>query len=210
MAGVLQGILGIKRVTLKARDPATGLPKPPIEVDASIEESHTTTVAVTRHPVYKGIPVADNGRAEPDSLTVTVFFSDVKTRIDEAIQVTAAAISKGISYGASPACFDTFELLRQYAKDVMVWEVETSLKAYDNMVLESVEAPRNASTGQGLTIPLRFTELRTALIEVGTSVKKRKLSLTKAKDKGGQAPSKAPSPRVEKSVLAGAVDAFKK
>lgn len=196
--------LGIDRVKMTPRDVTTGLPGPTFEVDASIEETHSTAVQVTRHPVYKGIPVADNGRAEPDGLAITVFFSDSKTRIDEALQVTASALQSG-TFG-TPSVYETFELLRKYAKDVSVWEIETSLKPYDNMVLESVETPRNAASGQALTIPLKFTELRTASIEVNVKVKKRPLSKAAKKDTGAKAaPAPAPSLQ-EKTGPAGLLD----
>ena len=192
LADKIESFLLGDRVTMQPRDTEGNL-GPKFTVDASVEEDHATVVQVTRHPVYKGIPVADNGRADPDSLNITVFFSDKKTRIDEAAKVTASALESG-TFG-TPSVYDTYEVLTKYAKEVALWEIVTSLKTYDNMVLEAVSAPRNVGTGQALQLPLRFTEIRTATITTGTgATKKRDVSKNKKKEIGTQStPSPEPS-----------------
>lgn len=207
MSGILG--FGIQRVTMTPRDSVTGLPMlvpPEIEVDASIEETHSTQIQVTRHPVFKGIPVADNGKPEPDVLSITAFFSDTKTRIDEALAVTAKAISKGITFGSSPACFATYQQLVDCAKNLALFDVETSLRPYSNMVIESIEAPRNAQNGQGLVIPIRFVEIKSATVTTSTKVPTRPPSKGAVKNVGTKAPAAVKPDLVQKTGALGTLE----
>lgn len=207
MSGILG--FGIKRVTMTPRDSVTNLPMlvpPEIEVDASIEETHTTQIQVTRHPVFKGIPVADNGKPDPDVLSITVFFSDAKTRIDEAAAVTTKAIIKGITQGASPACFEIYQQLIDCAKNLALFDVDTSLRSYSNMVIESIEAPRNAQNGQGLIIPIRFVEIKSAIVNSSTRVPTRPVSKEPVKSVGIKAPAPVKPDVVQKTGALGALE----
>ena len=135
----------------------------PIEVDATLTEQHKVTIAVARHPVSRGLAIVDNVRPEPDTLTLVCLFSQTPTRIDDAIK---RAVS-----GYAPET--TLADIKSKAKEGYVWTVETTLETYDNMVVESLDTPRDVGLANVVQVTIVFSERRLAS-ETYTTVETRK------------------------------------
>lgn len=160
----MSGIVGffIDRVTFHAIDPETagvldGVSVWDITADASVREAHGFKVFAPKHPVFKGIPVADNVKAEPDELHIVAYFSPIAVRIDQV--VTKA---RDLATDGDPASIrQSFE---DFAKKGFLWTIDTSLKIYKNMLLHTGDVERNKEKGNVVEMSLRFVEARKASV----------------------------------------------
>ena len=122
-------------------------------VDASIREGHGFKVLTPKHPVFKGIPVTDNARPEPDELNCMVLFTNAAVRADEAIIKLTQDDAESVR--------QTFEDL---AKKGSTWTINTSLKIYKNMMLNTGDVERTVVSGNSVYFGMRFVEARSATV----------------------------------------------
>lgn len=132
-------------------------------IDVTISETHTKKAKVARHPIGKGIPVADNVRPEAQEFTCVAFFSDHPATIDEIIKKVA---------GGLESVSETYDQLAEIVDLGWKFEVKTSFRTYDNMVLESISVPRASDKSNCIEATLKFVELRKAKsVKVGLPAK---------------------------------------
>jgi hypothetical protein len=148
------------------------------EIDVTVTEQHGIKLAVTKHPVAKGIPVTDNIRVEPLALQVVAFFSDFPARIDDVAQKVATGESSS----------ETYEQLCEIATLGWRWTVKTSLKEYTNMAIENA-----------ITATINFIEIRKASSATAALPDKKP---TKAKNKKTQKKGAKPKAKVKDASLA--------
>jgi hypothetical protein len=127
-------------------------------VDASKREGHGFKVLAPKHPVFRGIPVTDNARPEPDEFSCNVFFTNTGSRIDESIIKLLQDNAESVR--------QTFEDL---AKKGSTWTIDTSLKIYKNMMLTAGDVERTVESGNSIMFGLRFTEVRSATASFTTA-----------------------------------------
>lgn len=119
-----------------------------INIDASIQEDHTTEVTKTEHPVEKGANITDHVEIRPDTLSVEGVVSDAPLREDV------------ISTSGASRSVDAFTRLQNIQKEKLLVTVVTGLKTYTNMILRTLSPVRNAKTGKALRFNARFEEVR--------------------------------------------------
>ena len=73
-------------------------------------------------------------------------------------------------------------------------------------VIESIEAPRNAQSGQGLVIPIRFVEIKSATVNFSTKVPTRPPSKGAVQDVGTKAPAVVKPDLVQKTGALGTLE----
>ena len=176
------------------------------EIDAAISEQHEMTSEITDHPVEKGADITDHVRPKPRRYTLTGLVSDdpigalAKRRTADGIESPAAACQ---------------ELLEQLWTDSEVFKVISTLKVYDNMVIESTSFGVDASTGHALpfTCTLRQLEIVTtkrSVIIVGVPRAANKSNKgnkpTKTKTNAGKKKPNTPGGNVGTSYSTGASD----
>jgi hypothetical protein len=123
-----------------------------IQIDAAPTEQHGHSLQLTEHPVEKGSDITDHARVKADSLTLDCCLSD------------------GADEGRSS---DTYERLRLLQDEATLLTVVTSLRVYDNMILENLSTPRTASYAGGLRFTAVFKQIR--LVQNKTTI----VSITK-------------------------------
>ena len=135
-----------------------------IELDASISETHTGSVAVTDHPVEKGFNVSDHARPEAETLQIEGFISNTPfapahpgTYTDKiGRQFAWEAKSEGDATRANTAYKSLLGL-----KDAgTLITVVTSLRTYENMLVTALSVPRDAQTGNGLRFSASLKKVR--------------------------------------------------
>lgn len=148
-------------------------------IDVMLSETHMKKVKVARHPIGKGIPIADNVRPEPEEFTCVAFFSDHAASIDEAIKKVAAGLE---------STSETYDQLAEIMDLAWKFEVKTSFRTYDNMILETMSAPRSSDKSNCMEATLKFVELRKAKsVKVGLPAKTpAKKKAAPKKPKGAQ------------------------
>jgi hypothetical protein len=106
-----------------------------IFLDATLNENHQYNSRVTNYPVEDGRIISDHVINEPETVQITGI-------------VTDTPISLLTSFNRSVDAFN--RLVRLHTNRELV-TVVTGIKVYTNMVMTSLQVPKNVQTGQSLT-----------------------------------------------------------
>jgi len=168
-----------------------------VQFDASLSESHVSTISATSHAIEEGSEITDHIFKNPEQIEITGvvtntpivyladFFADSpltnaneisKTRVDDAYN----------------------ELLRVQKSGELV-EVVTSLRNYSNMMLESVTVDRDVTLGNILRTSVTLREiLKANSISIELPTPKDVVARKKTK-KGKQSKKNASTKQTETS-----------
>lgn len=143
-----------------------------ITLDASVRETHTSTAFVTNHPVESGVDISDHVRRQPDSLVIEGIISN--TSIEFPANVPGVAAVKGIATIIGGVENDpvhtAYRELKNLVEGKKLVSIVTSLRKYDNMLLEEFSVNRDATNGNALNFTVRAREIRIANIQRTTEL----------------------------------------
>lgn len=122
------------------------------ELDAAVVEDHTFDSEVTEYPVEKGADVADHVRARPIVVTIEGIVSDTP--------VGSLAERRFDQFGEFLYSGEAFTKLQEIRDAREPVRIITSLRSYDNMLLQSIQVPRDARTGDALRFRATFVQLQ--------------------------------------------------
>jgi hypothetical protein len=142
---------------LASGQPATITP------DACVEEAHNSSADVTEDAVEVGAPVSDHVRQKPEELTLDIVISNspIEQPVDQLTGQKQQATVLTFSGNFDRVGVVHDELIRLKNEGVLL-TITTSLRTYDNMVLRSINANRNARLAHTLTAQLGFKQVRIA------------------------------------------------
>lgn len=123
-------------------------------IDVAVREEHGFDNEITEHPVEQGADIVDHVRARPVTLMIEGVVSD--TPVQDAVRAARTAALP------SREALDRLLALRNARLPV---SIITSIRAYDNMVIESLVIPRDATTGDALGFTARFRQIRVVTTE---------------------------------------------
>lgn len=135
--------------------------KSALDIDVSLSESHEMQSDITMNPVEAGADVTDHIQPKPLALTIEGIQSDTPLQFFGGFQSLLDLVPGNES--RSQQAFSFFEKLR--INRAMV-TVNTGLRSYDNMVLESLTVPRDSKTGQAFRFTAKFKEIRVVTAQV--------------------------------------------
>ena len=168
-----------------------------VTLDVSISEQHTGTNEVTDHPVEEGVNIVDHVRPKPDTLKIEGLVTNTPSPTSDAPSfpvtvgdVTFLSKSKFDAARAGTAYSDLLAL----KENATLITVVTGLRTYDNMVIESLDVPRDARTGQALRFSCSLKQIRTAVVQTAKIVPTAKI------DKGKKATTPT-TPEQSSSIL---------
>lgn len=124
-------------------------------IDVVETETHNLKSTVTKHPVEEGVDVSDHVRAEPRELTLgTGVVSDTPIGL-----VATDPSRTGVADGAkiSQDAYSRLEAIWTAREPV---SIVTSLKKYDNMILDDLSIPREHKDAGALVFTAHFIEVR--------------------------------------------------
>jgi len=116
-------------------------------IDVVVTEQHASDVTITDHPVEKGVDITDHFQPKPRALRLDCVVTD--TPLDAGSVATP---------GRSRDAYAAVERLQAEGKLITV---TTLLRQYENLLVEHLGAPIDASTGDGLKFSLTLREIRT-------------------------------------------------
>lgn len=134
-------------------------------LDATLSEDHSYNSRVTNYPVEDGRIISDHVINEPETLQITGIVSDTPLSI-------LAPFNRSV---------DAFNRLVRIHSNRERITVVTGIKVYTDMVMTSLQVPRNVQTGQSLTFIIDLQK-----IFIDTSVRlllNENDPFTKAQDK---------------------------
>lgn len=140
-----------QRVVLEQRTSPQALTQL-ITFDATVRIVHASQVEVTDHPIEDGSVVTDHSRRLPKQVTLDVVVSNDPIVI-------------GIGEGERTRAQDAYAELERLQAEAQLLTVRLFLRDYDNMIIATMSAPRDAATGNVLSASLTLRELITATTE---------------------------------------------
>lgn len=181
-------------------------------VDAFIKESHTLSAEITEHPIANGSVMADHIITKPFSLSIDGIISNTPmSLIGLTVYDSAVNVWQGQSHDK---ILKTFELIENlFAKRTPI-SIATSLKTYQNMVLEHLTLER----GGGFYNDVLHFNCTAKQIEIAyqerIKIPEPKVNRAKAKEKKGLQETKPVAPETanviskDQSFLKGILDSF--
>lgn len=128
-----------------------------LTVDVTLSERHGSRVAVTQHPIESGMNPIDHARVEPDSYTIEGIFSNFPLPAGRG----KVALDATDTYAKKQAT--KLWALKDARRAI---SIATDLKTYDNMVLTSLDMPRDPALGQDVQFTATFTQVRFVNVEM--------------------------------------------
>lgn len=139
-------------------------------LDATLQDNHSYDNEVTQFPIEDGADITDNIRRVPDRVTITGFVTNTPIAFLQFLNFglvrnegNGKLQGKNLSSGETKSRVQTsFETLLAISgrsvdgknPDPQIVEIVTGLRVYRNMVMESLEIPRDAQNSKE---QLRFT-----------------------------------------------------
>jgi hypothetical protein len=158
-----------------------------LEIDATIRENHTYSNTITDYPVEDGFNVTDNAKQKPVKLVIEGVTtnapldnpSDNVTRDDKSDRKqNAFNYIIGLA-GFSPSKQSGIEPLKVFQPQII--DIVTGLKTYTNMMIENVNFPVTARTGQSVFYTLELKQIK--------KVQPRNVFVPKVSEQDGRAPN---------------------
>lgn len=151
-----------------------------LKLDAAMSESHRSENEITQYPVEEGANVTDHVLPLQDTVTITGIVSNTPV-VDPTFTMD----------GMLPTD-DALAKLRKIKRDRKpVTLKDTTLGTYEDMVMESLEFPRDGSTGDALRFVATFRQIvlitnerTTVPVEVPVAAKKKNLGHKSSPDGG--------------------------
>lgn len=134
-----------------------------LELDASVSESHSSSVEVTRHPVEQGAKITDHRLENPDELTITGVISETPlptSDVSTELRTSEGRQYQGRGQAAAGRVASAYQELLELKASETLLTVVTALRTYENMCLTSLEVPRDAKTGRALRFTAKLTQVR--------------------------------------------------
>lgn len=161
-------------------------------VDAALSEDHSFDSEVTSFPVERGSNITDHIRQLPVSVTVEGIVSDTPVGRAGVVRSGVAALQEeGLveSVPFSAEALDTLLGIRDRGEPVTI---TTSLRVYENMALEKLSVPRDASTGAALRFTATFVQIR--IVENRRTRVRTATPAGQGKSRSGNKPAKPTTP----------------
>lgn len=178
-----------------------------LELDASVTETHSAEVDVTDHPIESGANISDHVRPKVETLTIEglVTNSPLPVKSDPLVSYTygsqtVSSRSRFFETRAGQAYAD----LRAMKDAGQLLTIVTALRSYENMVIQTLNVPRDATSGQALRFSVTLKQIR-KVTNRAVSVVNVENKGKKKKDLGPKSATPTPAATDNKSMLREAI-----
>lgn len=117
-----------------------------IEIQATLEEIHNSTVQITEHPVELGAEITDHAFKKPDEVVLRCAWSNSSP---QALLGTVQRLFSGELSGADYVS-DVYSQLRELQEARTPFEIVTTTRRYQNMLITALQVTRDQKTGNAL------------------------------------------------------------
>lgn len=189
-----------------------------LQLDATINETHTINNQITTYPIEEGSNISDHIRQLPDEITMSCFVTNSPINI---LQESNARIVKDATGKfsvkdlersiVSNRVISAFEQLLAMSGRKIDGEnidpngnitVVTGLRVYRNMAIVTISVPRNATTGDSLRFDITLRQIETISSEtiILPDAKPEVKDTTSSTNKKGNVNTKQASAKQEENV----------
>jgi len=134
-----------------------------VEIDTIVNEQHVMSNQVTDHPVEIGANVSDHSRPEPDMLQLECIITNHPFSPDQrerSIRQGSTTITSNQPDEVPDRAAVSYAQLKDLRDTGALLTVQTSLRQYDSMVLQSLTIPRDARTANAIRFTASFKTVR--------------------------------------------------
>lgn len=117
-----------------------------IEIQATLEEIHNSTVQITEHPVELGAEITDHAFKKPDEVVLRCAWSNSSP---QALLGTVQRLFSGELSGADYVS-DVYSQLRELQDKRKPFDIVTTTRRYQNMLITALQVTRDQKTGNAL------------------------------------------------------------
>jgi hypothetical protein len=153
-----------------------------IQLDASIEETHTRTNQVTDHPVEEGFNISDHIRPMPESINIKGIISNTP------VVFLASKFAKSPIVGDNQRTRNRVKAADDEFLRIMnngeLKDIITSLRTYKDMAVTSYVVNRSAQLGNVLSFDIQLQKVVTAKTQVTKDNLPKDVFNKKAENKG--------------------------
>lgn len=133
----------------------------PIVLDCADGIEPNLTADVAEHPVEVGANIVDHVRPLPVVLTIKGWISNTPVGPEAEARVERATGTVGLIPGGTTGYAETLlNRLIDLRDNPQLVSVTTSRRSYENMVLASLSAPQDATTGDSVMLSMEFHQVR--------------------------------------------------
>jgi hypothetical protein len=184
-----------------------------VSFDSTITEDHSFEIAIVDDPVDTGVSLADHAYAKPRTLTMEVAVSDTPLLGDDA-GTPSYQLATTWTEGGARRSVNAWDFIDRKAHEFAVFDIQTGLKLYQNMMFETGSALTSKDTAGCLRAKLKLRQVMfaiTASVLYPPRAPKHKKSGAAPTD-SGRKESSEPKPSTQKpvSVIAGFLGIGKK
>lgn len=160
--------------------------------DAIMSTNTQESLTITSHPVQSGANISDHAFRNPTKISMEIMMSDVMAQRVPG-QFTDGSGIRGVILNMAGAngskSVSAYQRLVELQRLRMPFSVKTRLGYYDNMLIESIDAPDDVNTLHGLRCTVNMTEVLVAQV-AREKVSARAWNTSKGTNKGSVEPGK--------------------
>lgn len=154
-----------------------------LTLDASVEEAHSVEVEITQFPIETGSNISDHRIRKPKKLRMRGVISNHPL----VFPLTALTMRAG-PYGGKRDV-EAWDKLNALLESEQLLTIITTLKTYENMVLQSISAPRDAARGESLHFTAMLEQVQLVELQTGPAPVSTQPSGSQDKTKLGNKPT---------------------
>lgn len=132
-----------------------------IQLDAFLSESHITRITRTNNPIELGVNITDHSVVEPDSIFIRAVVTDSPNGLaaaTEIIDTITGLFGSSTSEGLTRSQV-AYNALVQLQKEREPISIQTGLKLYTNMLIDSVTTVRDKESARVVFLDIAATEV---------------------------------------------------
>lgn len=139
-----------------------------VELDAAITEKHSAKVEITKHPIEEGANPTDHARLLPFQISVDGMLTNTPlgAEVRAARGVTTSAQTSTGAAGAAGPAQRSMAALEKIRVDRRAVTVVSDFRTYQNMLITSIEVPRDAKAGEAIRFSIAMEEIRFVKSEI--------------------------------------------
>ncbi len=139
-----------------------------VELDAAVTEKHSAKVEITKHPIEEGASPADHARVLPAQISIEGFLTNTPLGKELRLQrgITSDRATSTGAVGAVGQAQRSMAAIEKLMTDRKAVTVKTDFKTYTNMLVTSLDVPRDARTGEAIRFTIMMEEIRIVRAEV--------------------------------------------
>lgn len=132
------------------------MPNVDFTLDAAMTEKHSRKVTISKHPIETGAKPTDHAELDPRTYVVEGVFTNVPiSDLTQALRGLSDGTALDGSY--SKAMSDALDELLEMRQPMTI---STELRLYTNMVMTTLDLPRDPSIGEAIQFSATFEEVR--------------------------------------------------